>query len=328
MAVDADRLIWMYQRMWTVRAFEEKAIELFKAAELPGFLHSQIGQEAVPVGTCAALRDDDYITSTHRGHGDVISKGARLDRMMAELYAKETGYCRGRGGSMHIADFSLGIMGANGIVGGSIPIATGIGLSILMRGTDQVVACFFGDGASNEGTFHESLNMASTWGLPVIFVCQNNQYAESTPRSTHQKAERIASRAAGYDIAGVAVDGNDVETLYEAVQEAVDRAREGEGPTLVEAKTYRWGGHYVGDPAVYRPDGELEKWQATDPIGMCGKRLIDKGMMTEMDAEEIEAAARKAMEEAVEYGRQSPSPVAAGALEDVYSGWNWEGKQL
>lgn len=328
MAVHADKRLWMYQRMVTIRAFEEKAIELFKAAELPGFLHSQIGQEAVPVGTCAALRDDDYVTSTHRGHGDVIAKGARLDRMMAELYGKETGYCRGKGGSMHIADFTLGIMGANGIVGGSIPIATGIGLSIQIRDTDQVVACFFGDGGSNEGSFHESLNMASTWDLPVIYVCQNNEYAESTPRRTHQKISDIAIRAAGYGMPGVVVDGNDVVAVYEGVRAAVERARTGGGPTLIEAKTYRRLGHYVGDAAVYRPKEELEFWQARDPIEICRRHLLETGLATGAEVRAIDASAQAAIEEAVAYGRHSPSPAPDAALEDVYSGWSWEGKRL
>jgi TPP-dependent pyruvate/acetoin dehydrogenase alpha subunit len=328
MAVPANKRLWMYQRMVTIRAFEEKAIELFKAAELPGFLHSQIGQEAVPVGACAALRDDDYVTSTHRGHGDVIAKGARLDRMMAELYAKETGYCRGKGGSMHIADFSLGIMGANGIVGGSIPIATGIGVSIQMRRTDQVAVCFFGDGGSNEGSFHESLNMASTWNLPVIYVCQNNQYAESTPKRTHQKIADIAVRATAYDMPGVTVDGNDVVAVYEVVQAAVDRARAGGGPSLIDAKTYRRLGHYVGDAAVYRPKEELEYWEARDPIETCRRHLLETGLSTSTEARAIEDAARAAVEDAVVHARQAPSPAPDEALEDVYSGWDWQGQRL
>lgn len=328
MAVEAEKLIWMYRRMMDIRAFEERAIELFKAGELPGFLHSQLGQEAVPVGVCAALRDDDYITSTHRGHGDVIAKGARMDRMMAELFGKETGYCRGKGGSMHIADFKLGIMGANGIVGGSIPIATGVGVSIQMQRTDQVVVCFFGDGAANQGSFHEALNLASTWNLPVVYVCQNNQYAESTPQRTHQKIEDIAVRAKAYDMPGVVVDGNDVVAVYKTAGEAIDRARAGGGPTLIEAKTYRRLGHYVGDPAVYRPREELEYWEARDPIDIHRARLLEMGILTDEEIRTIEDQARAAVEEAVAYARKSPDPAPEEALEDVYSGWTWEGKRL
>ncbi|MFQ5856137.1 MAG: thiamine pyrophosphate-dependent dehydrogenase E1 component subunit alpha [Anaerolineae bacterium] len=328
MAVEADKLIWMYRRLVSIRAFEERAIELFKAGELPGFLHSQIGQEAVPVGVCAALRDDDYITSTHRGHGDVIAKGARLDRMMAELYGKEPGYCRGKGGSMHIADFKLGIMGANGIVGGSIPIATGVGVSIQMQGTDQVVVCFFGDGGANQGSFHEALNLASTWNLPVVYICQNNQYAESTPQMTHQKIKDIAVRAKAYEMPGTAVDGNDVVAVYETAQGAVDRARAGEGPTLIEAKTYRILGHYVGDPGVYRPEGEVEYWKTRDPIEIHRARLLDQDILTIEEIQATEDEARTAVEEAVAFARQSPDPGLEEALEDVYSGWTWEGKRL
>lgn len=328
MAVEAEKLTWMYRRMMAIRAFEEKAIELFKAGELPGFLHSQIGQEAIPVGVCAALRDDDYITSTHRGHGDVIAKGAHLDRMMAELFAKETGYCRGKGGSMHIADFKLGIMGANGIVGGSIPIATGVGVSIQRRKTDQVAVCFFGDGASNQGSFHEALNLASTWNLPVVYVCQNNQYAESTPQETHQKIEDIAVRAKAYDIPGVVADGNDVVAMYEAAQEAIDRARTNKGPTLIEAKTYRKLGHYVGDPAVYRPREEVEYWETRDPIEIHRARLLEMDILTAQAVESIEDEARSEVEEAVALARQSPDPAPDKALEDVFNGWTWEGEKL
>lgn len=327
MTVEAERLIWMFRQMTRIRTFEEKAMALFQAAELPGFLHSQLGQEAVPVGACAALRDDDYITSTHRGHGDVMAKGARLDRMMAELYGKETGCCRGKGGSMHIADFSLGIMGANGIVGGSIPIANGVALSAKMRGTDQVVVCFFGDGASNQGSFHEALNMASVWNLPVIFVCQNNLYAESTPQRVHQKISDISERARAYDIPGVSVDGNDAVAVYEVVGKAVARARDGLGPTLIEAKTYRWMGHYIGDPGAYRPPEEVAEWRTQEPLGQLRSRLIETGILSEEEAQRIEAEAAQEVEEAVAFARQSPDPHPDEALEDVYVGFDWQGRR-
>ena len=316
---DAALLVEMLTRMWRIRIFEERSIELFTAGELPGFLHAQIGQEATCVGTCLALRDDDYITSTHRGHGDIIAKGARLDRMFAELYAKATGYCRGKGGSMHMFDASLGILGANGIVGAGLPIATGAALASKMQGLDRVAVSFFGDGASNEGAFHEALNMASVWRLPVVFLCANNEYAESTPRRTHQAIEDIAARAGGYAIPGVVVDGMDVLAVHEVVAEAVARARRGEGPTLVEAKTYRYYGHYVGDPGLYRSKEEVEAAQARDPIRSFEARLAVTGILDEAGCRAIEAAVRADVEAAVEFGRQSPEPDDAVAFEDVYA---------
>lgn len=309
----------MLTRMWRIRIFEERSIELFQAGELPGFLHAQVGQEAVCVGACTALRDDDYITSTHRGHGDIIAKGGRLDRMFAELYAKETGYCRGKGGSMHIFDFKLGVLGANGIVGAGLPIATGAALAAQLRGTDQVAVSFFGDGASNEGAFHEALNMASVWKLPVVFVCANNEYGESTPRRIQQNIDDIASRAGGYGIPGVVVDGMDVLAVYEVVSEAVARARRGDGPTLVEAKTYRFYGHYVGDPGLYRPKEEVEEAMARDPLPSFERMLTTAGLLDEADCRAIEAAVWAAVEEAVEFGRTSAAPDDSIAFEDVYA---------
>ena len=317
--VTPDQLVAMLERMWRIRAFEERSIELFQAGELPGFLHAQIGQEAVCVGTCFALRDDDTITSTHRGHGDIIAKGARLDRMFAELYAKETGYCRGKGGSMHIFDASLGILGANGIVGAGLPIATGAGLAFQMQGLDRVSVSFFGDGASNEGAFHEALNMASVWRLPVVFVCANNEYAESTPRRTHQAVEDIAARAGAYAMPGVVVDGMDVIAVHEVVAEAVARARRGEGPTLVEAKTYRYFGHYVGDPGLYRSKEEVEAAMERDPINSLEAKLAAAGVLAADEARALEARVRADVEAAVEFGRSSPEPADAAAFEDVYA---------
>ena len=317
--VTPDQLVAMLERMWRIRAFEERSIELFQAGEMPGFLHAQIGQEAVCVGTCFALRDDDTITSTHRGHGDIIAKGARLDRMFAELYAKETGYCRGKGGSMHIFDASLGILGANGIVGAGLPIATGAGLAFQMQGLDRVSVSFFGDGASNEGAFHEALNLASVWRLPVVFVCANNEYAESTPRRTHQAVEDIAARAGAYAMPGVVVDGMDVIAVHEVVSEAVARARRGEGPTLVEAKTYRYFGHYVGDPGLYRAKEEVEAAMERDPIRSLEARLAAAGVLSPDEARALEARVRADVEAAVEFGRSSPEPADAAAFEDVYA---------
>jgi len=318
-ALEPELLLGFHRRMWSIRAFEEKAVELFQAGELPGFLHSQIGQEAVCVGSCGALRADDYITSTHRGHGDVIAKGMRLDRMMAELFARETGYCRGKGGSMHIFDFSLGILGANGIVGAGIVIAPGAALSAVLRGTDQVALAFFGDGASNEGAFHEGLNLASVWSLPVIFVCHNNEYAESTPRLTHQHVADVAQRAAAYDMPGVIVDGMDVVAVYETITAAVSRARAGDGPTLVEAKTYRFLGHYIGDPLNYRAAEEAAEWRKRDPILLFEHRLAESGILDEDAARAVEAEIRQEVEDAVVFARESPLPSPESAFEDVYA---------
>ncbi|HKP16874.1 MAG TPA: thiamine pyrophosphate-dependent dehydrogenase E1 component subunit alpha [Gaiellaceae bacterium] len=312
-------LLHMHRKMWAIRAFEERAIELFTAGELPGFLHSQIGQEATCVGTCAALDPEDWITSTHRGHGDIIAKGGRLDRMMAELYGRETGYCRGKGGSMHLFDFGLGILGANGIVGAGLPIAVGAALSARLRGTAQVSVSFFGDGASNEGAFHEALNLASTWQLPVVFVCQNNEYAESTPRRVQQAIADIATRGAAYGVPGVVVDGMDVLAVREVVSAAVERGRDGGGPTLVEAKTYRFYGHYVGDPGVYRPSEEVEAWKQRDPIRLFEARLAEAGVLGREEADQVEAEVRQEVDDAVEFARASPEPDPASAFEDVYA---------
>ena len=312
-------LLRFHRKMWEIRAFEEKAIELFTAGELPGFVHSQIGQEAVCVGACSALRADDWITSTHRGHGDIIAKGGRLDRMMAELFGKETGYCRGKGGSMHIFDFGIGVLGANGIVGAGLPIAVGAGLSARLRGTDQVSLSFFGDGASNQGAFHEALNLASTWQLPVVFVCQNNEYAESTPRLTQQAIRDIASRGAAYGLPGLVVDGMDVLAVHAAVSSAVERAREGGGATLLEAKTYRFYGHYIGDPGLYRSSEEVAAWKERDPIRLFEATLAETGVLTAADTAQVEQDVRLEVERAVEFARTSPEPPPAAAFEDVYA---------
>lgn len=319
--ISEEKMIEFYQKMVLIRLFEEKAVELFLKGALPGFIHSSIGQEAVSVGAVSALREDDYLVSTHRGHGDIITKGARVDRMMAELFAKKTGYCKGKGGSMHIADLDLGILGATGIVGGGLPIANGAALACQMNKTDQVCLCFFGDGASNEGSFHEALNLASLWNLPVIFACQNNLYAESTPQSQHQKIKDVSVRGTAYDIPGVTVDGNDVIAVHEAAGEAVARARKGRGPTLMECKTYRHLGHYVGDPSTaYRSKEEIEEWKKRDPIRLCRERLLSMQMGREKDLEEIVRKAQKEIDEAVAFAMSSPDPDLEDALEDVYVG--------
>lgn len=321
----ADRQLYagLYTKLLQIRLFEQKAAELFRAGRLPGFLHSSLGQEAVPVGVCSCLRPDDYIISTHRGHGDIIAKGARLDRMMAELFAKRTGYCRAKGGSMHIADFGIGVLGAMGIVGSGLPIATGAGLSAMMRNTDQVVAAFFGDGAANQGTFHEAVNLASIWNLPVVFVCQNNLYAMSTPRSYHMRVERVSDRAVAYGIPGRTADGNDVLAVREAALQAIDRARRGEGPSLLECITYRHSGHFVGDPGAYRPKGEVEQWMDRDPVRLFRSRMLAEGLAAEDELRSIEAAVERELEEALQFAESSPEPELQEAQRDLFAG-DWE----
>jgi pyruvate dehydrogenase E1 component alpha subunit len=282
-------------------------------------MHLSIGQEAVAVGVCEALRPDDFILSTHRGHGHCLAKGADVRRMMAEFLGKETGYCRGRGGSMHIADVDGGNLGANGIVAGGLPIATGVGLSIQARRTGQVCVAFFGDGAANEGAFHESLNLASIWNLPVVFVCENNQYAMSMPVHRSMRVERVADRACAYGIPGRTVDGMDVLAVFEAAQEAVDRARRGDGPTLLECVTYRYRGHSKSDRQRYRTREEVERWRAQDPIDRFRRRLEEQGVLQPGEFEKLKAAAREQVEEAVRFAEESPEPDPATLLEGVYA---------
>jgi len=316
--VEKTKLLEMYQRMLQIRYFEEKVFELYGQNLVPGTIHLYAGEEAVAVGVCANLRKDDYITSTHRGHGHSIAKGADLGKVMAEILGKKTGYCKGKGGSMHIADFSIGMLGATAVVGAGIPIAAGAGLSIKLRGTDQVVACFFGEGASNQGTFHEGINLAAVWGLPVVFVCENNLYAMGTRQSLVMAIENIADRAVAYGIQGVTVDGNDVLAVFEVASEAVNRARREEGPTLIECKTYRQKGHSRFDPAAYRPKNEVEDWLKKDPIPRFKSKLMEMGALTEEEDEEFRREATDAVEEAVKFAMESPFPEPEEALEDVY----------
>jgi pyruvate dehydrogenase E1 component alpha subunit len=309
--------------MLRIRRFEEQVGVLFAQGQLPGFVHLYVGEEAVGAGVCAALRDEDYIVSTHRGHGHVIAKGGDFNRMMAELFGKSTGYCKGKGGSMHIADFGIGMLGACGIVGGGIPMAVGAGLSAKLRGTDQVSVTFFGDGASNEGSFHESINLAAVQKLPVLFVCENNQYGEFTPMEKVTGVRDIALRAAGYGIPGVIVDGTDAIAVHEVAQAAVARARAGEGPTLIEAKTHRKGGHAEGEKAflaggVYRSEEELAQAQAKDPVVLLHKRILEAGIATSNDLEELDQTITQAVVESVAYARQSPDPKPESIYEDMW----------
>lgn len=305
--------------MLEIRLFEEKVFELYGQNLVPGTIHLYAGEEAVAAGVCSALRMDDYIISTHRGHGHCIAKGADLNRTMAEILGKETGYCKGKGGSMHIADFSIGMLGATAVVGAGLPIAVGAGLSAKLRKTDQVTVCFFGEGASNQGTFHESLNMASTWKLPVIFVCENNLYAMGTRQSRVMNIENVADRAAAYGIQGVATDGNDVLAVYKATSEAVEEARRGEGPTLIECKTYRHKGHSRVDPAKYRPKEEVQDWLRRDPIKNLKEYLAREYSLTDDELQSIEKEVATRIDEAVKFALESPYPKPEEALEDVYS---------
>ncbi|HEX6355940.1 thiamine pyrophosphate-dependent dehydrogenase E1 component subunit alpha [Actinophytocola sp.] len=312
---DADTAANVLRTMWTIRLFEEAVDDLFARGLMHGTMHLSIGQEAVPVGTCLALRDGDYITSTHRGHGHCIAKGARLDAMMAELLAKETGYCRGRGGSMHIADVATGNLGANGIVAGGVPIAAGAALAVALRGGSEVVVSFFGDGAMNEGAWHEGVNLAAIWDLPVVFVCENNQYGMSMAASRAAKVERLSERAAAYGIPGVTVDGNDPQAVHDAVTDAVHLARAGQGPSLVEAVTYRWKGHSKSDKNLYRTRAEIESWREADPIA----RFEGACVLSEEDIAECRATARNAVREAVRVAHEAPDASASSLLAAVYA---------
>lgn len=311
----------MYTTMLRIRRFEERIEQLVFAGALSGFVHLYIGEEAVATGVCATLSELDYITSTHRGHGHVIAKGGDIKLMMAELFGKQTGYCKGKGGSMHIANMDLGILGANGIVGGGPPLAVGAGLSCWYKGTEHVSVCFFGDGASNQGTTHEAMNLASILQLPVVFVAENNQMAEFTRQSYHQNIESIAERAAAYGMPGIVVDGNDVPAVYEATEEAVSRAREGDGPTLIECMTFRLKGHSIGDPQKYRSEEEVAEWMTDDkdPIKRYEKSLLTLGLLTEEKIEGIEAGVQKEIEDAVTFAEESPVPAIEALHADVYA---------
>ncbi len=306
--------------MVLIRAFEEKADELFALGKVHGTMHLSLGQEAVAVGVCAALAPNDYILSTHRGHGHCLASGADVGPMMAEFLGKETGYCLGRGGSMHIADLEHGNLGANGIVAGGLPIATGVGLSIQLRRTQQVCVAFFGDGAANEGAFHESLNLAAIWKLPVVFVCENNQFAMSMPVKKSMGVERISDRAYAYGIPGMTVDGMDVLTVYGAAVAAINQARSGEGPSLLECVTYRFKGHSKSDRQRYRTQEEVDAWRKRDPIPRFRQALTEQGVLTALEAERFQAEARVAIEDAVHFAEVSPEPHPASLLEGVYAG--------
>jgi pyruvate dehydrogenase E1 component alpha subunit len=318
--ITKEQKIEMLKLIIKIRRFEERTVQLYQTARIWGYLHPYIGEEAVAVGTCAAIEKSDYIVSTHRGHGHSIAKGADLNRMMAELLGKATGYCKGRGGSMHIADTELGMLGANGIVGGGIPISVGAGFSCKMEGRGRVTICFFSDGASNNGVFHESLNMAAIFKLPVVYVCENNMYAISMSCNESVSCENIADRAVSYGIPGDIVDGSNPIDVFEAVQKAVRRAREGNGPTLIEAKTYRFGGHHPNDPAEYRDKKEADYYKKEkDPVINFKKQLIGEKILSESDIDEIEKGIMKEVEESVRFAEESPEPQLDKFLEEVKS---------
>jgi pyruvate dehydrogenase E1 component alpha subunit len=314
-------LLDMYASMVRVRLFEERVRELFANARIPGFLHTSVGQEAIAVGVASALSREDYLLSTHRGHGHLVAKGGSLRGLMAELYGKANGICHGKGGTMHIADVSVGYLGANGVLASGCVLAPGVGLSIRHRKTDQVVVTLFGDGAANRGPFHEGVNMAALWKLPVIFVCENNRWASTTAHADSAAGGGIAARAAGYGIPGETVDGNDVLAVWAAVRRA--RSWAPEGPSLIEAHTIRWVGHFEGDAQAYRSKDEVAEGRRTDPIARHGRLLAERGLLDAAGADEVRRRVRAEIEEAVAHAEASPLPAPHDALTDLYAYWPW-----
>lgn len=308
----------LLETMVRIRSFENRVMELFADGRIPGFVHLYLGEEAIASGVCKNLRSDDVIVSNHRGHGHCIAKGADMKKMMAEIFGRSTGFCRGKGGSMHIADVGIGILGANGIVGAGLPISTGAAFSFLYRETDQVAVCFFGDGASDQGTFHESLNFASIWKLPVLYVCENNLYAESIPTKEHNNIAHISERRHAYGIDGVTIDGNDVMKVYETCKRVVDELRKGRGPFLLECETYRWRGHFEGEPQTYRPKEEVASWKKRDPIKNFQERLLTSKLISQDEIQELERKTKAEVDAAVKFAEESPFPDPATAIENVY----------
>jgi pyruvate dehydrogenase E1 component alpha subunit len=316
-------LMEMQRRMLRIRHFEERVIQMVERGEIVGAAHSYIGEEAVAVGACMALRDDDWMTGNHRSHGHPIAKGGDVKKAMAELLGKSTGFCKGKGGSMHLADFSIGILGESGILGSSIPTAVGAALGSQLQGNDRVAVPFFGDGASNEGAFHESVNLAAVWKLPVVFLCENNQYAVTSSFKKMVASDNISDRSVAYNIPGILVDGQDAIAMYEAVSEAVARARAGQGPSLVEGRTYRYYDHSLGlsrivrDP--YRQDEEVEEWKKRDPIDIHKEVLLSQNIATQAELDEMESEVIAEIDAAVEFAKQSPYPEPADLFEDMYA---------
>ena len=314
--VRTDLIKRMYELAYTIRRFEQVAIEQYRQGNIRGYLHPYLGEEAIAVGTISALEPDDYIVSTHRGHGHAIAKGHEPKFMMAELFGKVTGYCRGRGGSMHVANLDLRNIGANGIVGGGMPIAAGAGMAIKQKGGSQVVVCFFSDGASNNGVFHESINLAAIYRLPVIFVLENNHYAVSTPIGETALVKDLSIRAESYGIPGFTLDGNDAVMIFQAMKEPLDRARRGDGPSLVECNTFRHGGHHVNDPGTYMPKDQLEHWKSKDPVDILRKNLHQAGM-AEAEIDGVDAQVEEVVQEAVQFALSSPEPSVEEFLQEI-----------
>ena len=311
------KLIDFYGKMVGIRKVEEKLMEVFATGEIPGFIHACIGQEATPVAVCSHLKTSDYMSTTHRGHGHALAKGVDLKLFMAELFGRKNGLCRGRSGSMHLADRNLGFLGANGIVGGGIPIATGAAFASQLKKTGQVTVCFFGDGATGEGTFHESLNIASIRRLPIVYVCENNGWAQFTPRAVHMRINDVADRAGAYNIPGVSVP-NDFFKIYEEAGRAVESARKGNGPTLIEVKSARWHGHFVGDAQKYRPAEEVEAAMKNDCIMDFERRLLKDKILGKQDVKKIKGKIEKEIDEAITFARESPFPDESELTEDLY----------
>ncbi|MCP4577928.1 MAG: thiamine pyrophosphate-dependent dehydrogenase E1 component subunit alpha [Deltaproteobacteria bacterium] len=312
-----NKLIQLYEKMVSIRKVEERLMEVFSKGEIPGFLHVCIGQEATPVAVCSWLKDSDYMANTHRGHGHALAKGIDLNFFMAELFGKKDGFCRGRSGSMHLADPSLGILGANGIVGGGIPIATGAAFAADYKKTEQVTVCFFGEGATNEGTFHESLNIASLRKLPIVYVCENNGWAEFTPQTVHMPIRNVADRARAYNMRATTVS-NRVLDIHKVAGEAVERARKGEGPTLMEVKSVRWHGHFVGDAQKYRLEKDVKTAQQKDCIADFEKKLLKEKILDQTKVAKIGENIHKRIEAAVDFARESPFPVPLELMDDLY----------
>lgn len=309
MKLQKEILVNMYKTMYRIRKFEEAVVDLSLQDLIRGAVHVYIGEEAIAAGAIQAISKDDYIVSTHRGHGHCIAKGGKVHKMMAEILGKSTGYCKGKGGSMHIADLECGILGANGIVGAGIPIATGSGMTSWIKKDNKVTLCFFGDGASNQGTFHESLNMAAVFKLPVVYICENNHYAVFTSTDKVLSVERVSERSIAYGIPGYSIDGNDVIGVFNTVSDAVKRARKGNGPSLIECKTYRWLGHFVGDPENYRSKEEVENWKIKkDPIEMYKTKLINEGIVKHEEFSHIENDIQNEIEDAINFAKNSPEP--------------------
>ncbi|HLB28460.1 MAG TPA: thiamine pyrophosphate-dependent dehydrogenase E1 component subunit alpha [Dehalococcoidales bacterium] len=320
MDLDNKALIDRYRTMLTIRRFEERVSKEFFDGNVKGYVHLYIGEEAVATGVCGNLLRTDRIVSHHRGHGHCIAKGADINRMMAEIFGKKTGYCKGKGGSMHIADFGVGMLGANGIVGAGLPIACGAATAAQMEGGNGVAAVFFGDGGVHEGEFHEAMNLASVWKLPLIFVCENNYYAVNTPSKYAIAIDEIYKRAACYSMPGMAVDGNDVVAVHQAAKELVERARQGKGPSFLECRTYRWHGHFESRmPTDTRPPEEIAEWKKKDPVVAMERKLLAAGVSTQADLDKMNAQILERIDDAVKFAKESPFPAPEDALEDVYS---------